>query len=157
MLTIPLDKTPLRIHSVQCTHSHLTEESFSLLAVEFADHTIGSFHIDHESMQYESIELFGDYALPEDALPWSRPVRLKDGTMVYIRVTGELVFRNQESDFYLKVNALLDTELMIDDQERILLLSEPTTQYKHGVLGDSIEAKAVKVINSITKEVVQWW
>lgn len=55
------------------------------------------------------------------------------------------------------VNALPDTEFILadmsgDGRQDIILLTEPTERYAHGVLGDSLEAASVSVFNSETLE-----
>jgi hypothetical protein len=46
------------------------------------------------------------------------------------------------------VNALPDTGILFDESERILLLTDPTDRYRHGVLGDWIEAGSVTLIET---------
>jgi hypothetical protein len=48
----------------------------------------------------------------------------------------------------LDVNALPDTRLLIDEQGRVLILSDPTTAYPHGALGDSIEAGSMTLVST---------
>lgn len=48
----------------------------------------------------------------------------------------------------IPVQILPDTEIMSDDRGRFLLLTDPTEEYKHGVLGDVIEAKSFTIVDS---------
>ncbi|MDJ0755759.1 MAG: hypothetical protein QNJ45_19690 [Ardenticatenaceae bacterium] len=44
------------------------------------------------------------------------------------------------------LDLLPDARLLTDERDRILLLTNPTDRYRHGVLGDAIEAAAVTLI-----------
>ncbi|WP_406670853.1 hypothetical protein V7O67_03295 [Methanolobus sp. ZRKC4] len=80
----------------------------------------------------------------------SHPVVLpSSGRTVFIETSGDLVFRvNDRESARLEVNALPDARLLVDEDERILLLTGPTEDYKHGVLGDSIEASSITLVET---------
>ncbi|MDY0386996.1 MAG: hypothetical protein RBT65_07690 [Methanolobus sp.] len=80
----------------------------------------------------------------------SHPIVLPNsGRTVFIETKGDLVFRvNDREAARLEVNALPDARLLVDEDERILLLTGPTEDYKHGVLGDSIEASSITLIEA---------
>jgi hypothetical protein len=46
----------------------------------------------------------------------------------------------------LKINALPDSHIILDEKRRLLILSDPTDQYQHGVLGDALEATSVTTV-----------
>lgn len=46
----------------------------------------------------------------------------------------------------LDINALQDSRIIKDEQERLLLLTNPTDRYQHGILGDKIEATSVTLV-----------
>jgi hypothetical protein len=48
----------------------------------------------------------------------------------------------------LAVNALPDARMLVDEQKRVLLLTGPVTRYDHGVIGDSIEASSITLLES---------
>ena len=48
----------------------------------------------------------------------------------------------------LDINALPDTRLLTDEQGHVLVLSDPTTAYPHGVLGDRIEAGSMTLVST---------
>ena len=48
----------------------------------------------------------------------------------------------------LPVNALPDARMLVDERERILLLTDPTNRYSHGVLGDTLEAARITLIET---------
>jgi hypothetical protein len=80
----------------------------------------------------------------------SHPIILaSSGRTVFIDNTGDLVFRVNEKEFArFEVNALPDARLLIDENERILLLTGPTEEYGHGALGDSIEASSITIVDT---------
>jgi hypothetical protein len=47
----------------------------------------------------------------------------------------------------VSVQALPDTQMMSDEHGRLLLLTDPTEEYKHGVLGDIMEAKSFTLVD----------
>lgn len=69
---------------------------------------------------------------------------LSNGDVEIIGETGELISS-------LPVNALPDARLLIDENERILLLTDPTNRYNHGVLGDNLEAASITLIETLPK------
>lgn len=69
---------------------------------------------------------------------------------VYLTQNGDLEFIDPSNQHLatLKVNALPDARLLVDQQERLLLLSGPTNKYNHGVLGDNLEASSITLIDT---------
>jgi hypothetical protein len=80
---------------------------------------------------------------------YSHPVMLnpENGKLAFIEINGDLVFweGGQERD-RLEVNAMLDARLITDGGGNILLLSDPSGRYDHGVLGDELEAESVTLV-----------
>lgn len=70
------------------------------------------------------------------------PAVLSDGRLAYTLPEGGVVV----GDTTLDVNALPDGRILVDDQDRLLLLSDPTNRYAHGVLGDELEAGSITLI-----------
>ncbi len=55
----------------------------------------------------------------------------------YINGTGRLVFENPRGrSANLPTNALPDARILVEQNERLLFLSSPTTKYNHGITGD---------------------
>jgi hypothetical protein len=48
----------------------------------------------------------------------------------------------------LAVDALPDARLLVDEDDRVLLITGPTERYDHGVLGDVLEATAITLIET---------
>lgn len=67
--------------------------------------------------------------------------------------TGELIIQKGAEYNILDVNALLDTRIAKDSDNNLLFLSDPTTAYDHGVLGDGIEAQTITKVNTETLDI----
>ncbi len=89
-------------------------------------------------------------ALHEEALPATHPVVLPDSQrLVMALANGDLLFLGGEEEVRLPVNALPDARILVDEHERLLLLTDPTTRYDHGILGDTIEAAAITLVETV--------
>jgi hypothetical protein len=84
---------------------------------------------------------------PEDISPFTHPVLQENGTLVYIDDKGDLILTNAEATLQFKVNALPDARILMDELCRLLFLSNPTSDYSHGVLGDALEARSITLID----------
>ncbi|MCH7712861.1 MAG: hypothetical protein IIC99_04465 [Chloroflexi bacterium] len=74
------------------------------------------------------------------ASPLTPPAVLQpNGGIAYLEAGGGLVLSDGPSS-RLPVNALPDARLLTGENNRLLVLTGPTTIYSHGVLGDAIEA-----------------
>lgn len=78
------------------------------------------------------------------------PAVLEDGRLAYTLNSGELVVADNRGVELtrLAANALPDGRLLVDEQDRLLFLSQPTDRYDHGVLGDEIEAGGISLASS---------
>ena len=88
---------------------------------------------------------------PATGLGLSPPAIIDEyGNWVYIESNGDLVFmRSSGVEMHrLSIDALPDARILVDDDGRILLLTQPTERYGHGVLGDPFEAGAITLIKS---------
>lgn len=70
------------------------------------------------------------------------------GQQVFIEKKGDLVFFKDKEVGRLSLNALPDARILMDDQERLLLLTSPTERYGHGVLGDAVEAASMTLVQT---------
>jgi hypothetical protein len=71
------------------------------------------------------------------------------GRLVFITIKGDLVLWEQGTEIdRLDVNALPDARLIMDEKERLIFLSYPTNRYDHGVLGDSLEAASITLVET---------
>jgi hypothetical protein len=90
---------------------------------------------------------------PEDISPFTHPVLLDNGSLVYIDIKGDLILTNAGTTSQFKVNALPDSRILMDELGRLLFLSNPTSDYPHGVLGDALEARSITLIDPNRKPV----
>lgn len=70
-----------------------------------------------------------------------------DGGTVYLRDEGDLVVSG-DAEARLSIDALPDARLLTDDDDRMLILTGPTTIYPDGVLGDDIEAGGFTLVRA---------
>jgi len=92
----------------------------------------------------EKIELI---VPPADASPLSNSI-IVSGKLIYIASNGDLVSVSDSAQARLPINAMPDSRILVDDQNRVLILSGPTDRYDHGILGDAIDASAINLIET---------
>ena len=80
----------------------------------------------------------------------THPVTLgESGRLAFIESRGDLVLRESGSEAgRLAVDALPDARLLVDGQERVLLLTKPSSQYPHGIAGDPLEATEITLLET---------
>ena len=87
---------------------------------------------------------------PADASRLTHPQPIGDGTrLAYLDQSGAVVVRRRGTVLgSVDVDALPDARLLTDAVGRVLLLTQPTPRYGHGVLGDGLEAAAFTLIGT---------
>ena len=140
----------------------------SIWAVALSDGRVQAFKVT--TTQTESLTITPDILLPgtppllvvddqgqpalanptdAEASTFTNPALLTpEGRIAYIDNSGDLVIRDGDVDFHLPINALPDARILMDEEERILLLTNPTSRYGHGVLGDDLEAAGIALIET---------
>ncbi len=84
------------------------------------------------------------------ASPVTPPVVLQpSGRLAFIQSNGDLVIRNDAETALLALNTLPDGRLLTDERERVLLLTNATKSYSHGVLGDTVEAAGITLVETV--------
>ncbi len=79
----------------------------------------------------------------------SNPVMLPaSGRTAFIESSGDVVVGKGSVTDRFSVNALPNGRLLVDDNDRLLFLSHPTQRYRHGVLGDEVEAAGITLLNT---------
>ncbi len=63
-----------------------------------------------------------------------------------ITASGDLHINYGDQTSTLEINALPDGQILQDEHQRLLILSDPTERYQHGILGDVIEASSVTLV-----------
>jgi hypothetical protein len=94
--------------------------------------------------------------LDDKASKLSSPLFLDSiDTLLYIEENGDLIAWKGNKVERLDVDALPDSQILHDGQERVLLYSGRTTSYKHGILGDIIEASRITIIDADEMKLIQ--
>ncbi|MFA9405464.1 MAG: hypothetical protein ACERKX_06565 [Anaerolineales bacterium] len=65
---------------------------------------------------------------------------------LFIGKNGDLIYRDKKVVAFEELDLLRDGLILQNDEGQLLVLSEPTEQYPHGVLGDEFEAKSISFI-----------
>lgn len=69
-------------------------------------------------------------------------------TKVSVQANGDLLFGDNPDLGSVTVSALPDARLLRDGTGRLLLYTNPTSRYAHGVLGDALEAGGITLIET---------
>lgn len=75
-----------------------------------------------------------------------RPAVLSNGQIVYITTSGDVVVWDGTEIRRAAVDALVDGDVLVDEEDRVLLLTGPTDRYGHGILGDAIEPTGFMIL-----------
>ena len=73
----------------------------------------------------------------------------ESGRLVFIEKDGDIVIMEGDESVSLDVDALPDARILADEGERLLLLSGPSARYTHGILGDTLEASSITLIETL--------
>lgn len=74
-----------------------------------------------------------------------------EGIWAFIYADGSLNVMQQTEPILpqaLAVNALPDARILVDEQQRLLLLTDPSERYAHAVLGDNLEATSITLLRT---------
>lgn len=84
------------------------------------------------------------------ASPLTHPVVLPNSRrLAFVERSGNLIIWDDGEVARFPVNALPDARILLDDEGRLLLLTDATdSRYHHGVLGDRIEAASITLIET---------
>jgi hypothetical protein len=81
--------------------------------------------------------------------PLTPPAPLNDGNrLAIVHAGGQVIIWDGTEPVSLEVNALPDARLLVDEADRLLLMTGPTERYGHGVLGDGLEAAGVTLVET---------
>ena len=78
------------------------------------------------------------------------------GDMAFIRPNGDLVIRRSGRSTVLRLDGLPDGRLLTDEDDRLLLLTDASESYPHGVLGDWIETRSITLVHTKPSVEVIW-
>ena len=79
---------------------------------------------------------------------YAAPIPLPNKGLAFISSSGDLVISNEKGTTKLALNAMHDSRIMMDDKQRLLVLTNPQ-EYQHQVLGDGTEARGVAIVETI--------
>ena len=92
-----------------------------------------------------------------NASPLTTPAMLQEqGDIAFVRPNGDLVVRRCSQSTVLPSDALLDARLLTDEDDRLLLLTDASESYPHGVLGDRIEARSITLVRTKPSVEIIW-
>jgi len=102
------------------------------------------------SIYFRGGQLFALTPPGADASPLTVPINIdaNNPIIAYIANNGNLVIWKNGEETRLQVNALPDSRILADENGRLLLLSNPTDRYTHGVLGDELEASSITLVET---------
>ena len=85
---------------------------------------------------------------PIDSSRYTQPVVVPNNIVYYLNKKNALVCLKSGSKKVLQVNGLYDSRVLYDKEGRILVLVNPSTRYKHGILGDYTEATGMVILET---------
>ena len=142
-------------------------EDISLWAVVLQDGRVEAFWVSAEGAEGAQIT---PNQLPKESVPLlridgnnaslvrassfdqsriSHPIELEQHKIrAFIQTDGSLVLKdlNDKIIAELKVNALPDARIISDGASRLIVLTDPSDIYTHGVLGDQLEATSITIV-----------
>lgn len=86
------------------------------------------------------------------ASSFASPVYLpRTDRVAYLDLGGTLILLGDDSKEELQLEALPDAKILVDSDERILLIGSRTDRYEHGVLGDGYEGASIFLVQTDPK------
>ena len=85
--------------------------------------------------------------VPDGASSLAPPVVINEnGDIAFIDIAGNLVIQKEGTATLLPVNAQPDARILVDENGRLLLHTDPTNEYGHGIMGDKLEAGSLTLV-----------
>jgi len=159
---IPLEDKPIWVIAAPTIEGSIwtvilengTVVAFSLINGELKSIPITPQNIEPDTPPFLVIKDGSPYLLEipfRDKSSLTHPILLPtSGHRVYISDIGKLNITDRQNRVIesLAVNAIPDARILVDDRERLLVLSDGTSHYDHGVLGDKIEATSITLVKT---------
>ena len=157
VLDIPVDGVPLWLVSVPFQEGAIfavilengKTQAFNVLESTYEPFAISSAQISTNAPPLLAVS-GGDVQFilpPEDASPLTNPLLIND-IVATIAINGDLVLGNSTIQIRLPIDALPDARILMDEYNRLLILTQPTNRYDHGVLGDDMEAASITLVET---------
>jgi hypothetical protein len=77
----------------------------------------------------------------------THPVLTETGVLAYLNSDREMVLIREGNQSKVEINALPDGRILSSGSGLFLILTDPTDEYTHAVLGDGLEANSATIIN----------
>jgi hypothetical protein len=89
-----------------------------------------------------------NFVVPNDNFsPQTHPVFINDGeVLAYLDESGNLKIQKAGEVTTLPINAQLDARILVDENGRLLLQTDPTDEYGHGIMGDKLEGSSMTLV-----------
>ena len=148
----------------RCQHWVTVFEDGSVQAFSISDGQVQAIAVSPESLPAGMPLLMVADGLPTlvtaqefNSSTFTTPAVLQPpGDMAFIRPNGGLVIRRSRRSPVLRLGGLPDGRLLTDEDDRLLLLTDATKSYPHGVLGDRIEARSITLVRTKPSVEVIW-
>ena len=86
----------------------------------------------------------------------THPVRLiANNKIAAIDASGVFSIQDPDRIYPLNIKILKDSRILQNEKGQILVLTGNSTKYKHGILGDKVEADGFAIIDTVKKPVVR--
>ena len=134
----------------------ISQEDSSVLASNFSGDTLTACNNQVLGVSQEgSLAYAGRLVSKLAVAPFHRPACLPNGNIVALNANADTLIKldaNLKKLSQTTLNALPDVDIVLTDltgdgADEIIVLTDPSTRYTHGVLGDDIEAISVSVFN----------
>lgn len=86
--------------------------------------------------------------------PLSHPILGMEGQVAAVGSSGRVVLEQGGVEQEISLAALPDARLLSDGRGQLLLYTDPTDRYRHGALGDELEASALTLIEAAAADIV---
>ena len=163
---VPLEGTPMWITGLSINHQKhwavaLDDGTVELIVTE--DRRIVSHNKKWKNISAGTPPVFGVNCKGEPILinelakivaPFAAPLPITVNRLAYISEAGDLVIGNETDTVTLSINAMHDSRIIKDKDQRLLVLTDPV-QYHHGVLGDHTEARGIAIVETTPQIKVQ--
>lgn len=90
---------------------------------------------------------------PVGASPFTAPALVGD-SLISVTIDGEVTVSTVGETVTVTVAGLGDSRLVVDERNLIAVLSDPTGDYPHGVVGDRVESATVTIFDAVSAEIV---
>jgi len=115
--------------------------------------------VDHGSVStpplgYQSKGSTGIIDAPVDCAEYSHPVVINNG-LLYVASDGDVVIWRDDEPTRLEVRAPVDARIVRVDDGQYAVYGQRTDRYRHGALGDTIEASSLVIVDTDAERIAR--